>query len=105
MYLRHDSLTGVPTIESFVIASLLYVVLEKARGVLGRDRAWRRQVACGRGRPHTAHRRAVRRSRVVNGLPLVDLERSHFYTNLDLIEGHIYRILARCHYIQCWKSG
>ena len=45
MYLRHDSLTGVPTIESFVIASLLYVVLEKARGALGRDRAWRRQVA------------------------------------------------------------
>ena len=45
MYLRHDSLTGVPTIESFVIASLLYVVLEKARGGLGRDRAWGRQVA------------------------------------------------------------
>jgi cytosine permease len=41
-YYLHASLTGVPTIESFVSAGLLYAVAEKLRANTGRDRRWRR---------------------------------------------------------------
>ena len=42
MYDTGSSLTGVPSIESFVVASLLYALAERARAYGGRDRHWRR---------------------------------------------------------------
>lgn len=42
-YYSHSSLTGVPTIESFVSAGLLYTAAELLRGWSGRDRRWRAQ--------------------------------------------------------------
>ena len=42
LYLTRSSLTGVPTIESFVCAGGLYWGLEKIRAQGGRDRLWRR---------------------------------------------------------------
>jgi hypothetical protein len=41
-YFSHHSLTGDPTIEAFVFASLVYSLLEKLRAVLERERGWRR---------------------------------------------------------------
>lgn len=41
MYFRAASLTGVPTIESFVSASAAYALLEKLRAAAGRSRDWR----------------------------------------------------------------
>jgi len=40
-YYTQSSITGVPAIESFVSASLLYMALEWFRGKTGRDRRWR----------------------------------------------------------------
>jgi purine-cytosine permease-like protein len=40
-YYLHASITGVPTIESFVSAGLLYTVAEKLRAKAARDRRWR----------------------------------------------------------------
>lgn len=40
-YNTHSSITGVPTIESFVSAGLLYTAAEWLRGRTGRDRRWR----------------------------------------------------------------
>jgi len=37
-YYLHASITGVPTIESFVSAGLLYAIAEKLRGMAARDR-------------------------------------------------------------------
>jgi cytosine permease len=42
MYYSHSSLTGVPTIESFVTAGLVYGAAEYARIACARDRLWRR---------------------------------------------------------------
>ena len=39
---RHASWTGVPTIESFVCAALVYLLAEAMRASLARDRTWRR---------------------------------------------------------------
>ena len=44
-YYLHVSLTGVPTIESFVSAGLLYAGSEKLRARTERDRRWRRPSA------------------------------------------------------------
>jgi len=41
-YYLHVSVTGVPTIESFVSAGALYAAAEKLRAKSGRDRRWRR---------------------------------------------------------------
>ncbi|HWG68377.1 MAG TPA: cytosine permease [Steroidobacteraceae bacterium] len=41
LYVGKVSLSGVPTIESFVSAGLVYWVLEKVRARRGRDRMWR----------------------------------------------------------------
>jgi cytosine permease len=41
MYYTHTSLTGVPTIESFVSAGLVYAVAEYLRIPSGRNRLWR----------------------------------------------------------------
>lgn len=41
-YFRHTSLTGIPTIESFVSASVFYTVAELVRVRGGLDRGWRR---------------------------------------------------------------
>jgi cytosine permease len=48
-YYTHSSLTGVPTIESFVSAGLLYMAAELLRGRTGRDRRWRALLDAGRG--------------------------------------------------------
>jgi cytosine permease len=40
-YYLHASITGVPTIESFVSAGVLYAVAEKLRAWAARDRRWR----------------------------------------------------------------
>jgi hypothetical protein len=40
LYFTKTSLTGVPTIESFVSAGCLYLIGEWARRSLGRDRRW-----------------------------------------------------------------
>jgi cytosine permease len=45
MYYTHSSLTGVPTIESFVSASLAYRLAEQVRASYARDRLWRRSAA------------------------------------------------------------
>jgi cytosine permease len=45
MYYTHSSLTGVPTIESFLSAGLAYGAAEYARESCARDRLWRRPVA------------------------------------------------------------
>jgi cytosine permease len=42
MYYTHTSLTGVPTIESFLSAAIVYAAAEYARGWCARDRHWRR---------------------------------------------------------------
>jgi cytosine permease len=42
MYYTHSSLTGVPTIESFLSAALVYAAAEYVRGSCARDRHWRR---------------------------------------------------------------
>jgi cytosine permease len=39
-YFSHHSLTGIPTIEAFVSASLVYGLLEKLRALGKRDRGW-----------------------------------------------------------------
>jgi hypothetical protein len=41
-YYLHVSLTGVPTIEAFVSAGLLYAGAEKLRAKTERNRRWRR---------------------------------------------------------------
>ena len=41
MYWMHVSLSGVPSIESFVVASAVYAAAETARVRVGRDRRWR----------------------------------------------------------------
>jgi cytosine permease len=48
-YTTHSSITGVPTIESFVSAGLLYTAAELLRGRTARDRRWRAVVDSGRG--------------------------------------------------------
>jgi cytosine permease len=45
MYYTHSSLTGVPTIESFLSASLTYGLAEQVRASHARDRMWRRAAA------------------------------------------------------------
>ena len=45
MYFTHSSLTGVPTIESFLTAGLVYAAAEYARGSCARNRLWRRSAA------------------------------------------------------------
>ena len=40
LYFTKTSLTGVPTIESFISAGCLYLIGERARRSLGRDRRW-----------------------------------------------------------------
>jgi cytosine permease len=40
-YYTHSSITGVPTIESFVSAGLVYAAAEWLRGRTGRNRRWR----------------------------------------------------------------
>jgi cytosine permease len=47
-YYLHASLTGVPTIESFVSAGLLYAGAEKLRAMTERDRRWRHRQAPAR---------------------------------------------------------
>ena len=42
MYYTHSSLTGVPTIESFLTAGIVYWGTEHARRICVRDRLWRR---------------------------------------------------------------
>ncbi len=42
MYRTQTSLTGVPSIESFAVAGLLYAAAEAVRERTGRDRRWRR---------------------------------------------------------------
>ncbi|HEV7610373.1 MAG TPA: hypothetical protein VGO37_00680 [Steroidobacteraceae bacterium] len=42
LYFSKVSLSGVPTIESFVSAGLVYWGLEKVRVRRGRDRLWHR---------------------------------------------------------------
>jgi cytosine permease len=42
-YFRHTSLTGIPTIESFVSAGLFYAAAEGLRARRGLDRGWRMQ--------------------------------------------------------------
>lgn len=44
MYYTKSSLTGVPTIESFLSAALTYVATESVRRSCARDRLWRRLV-------------------------------------------------------------
>lgn len=41
LYFTKASLTGVPTIESFVSAALIYFLAERLRRSLGRNRSWR----------------------------------------------------------------
>lgn len=41
MYYTHSSVTGVPTIESFVSAGAIYTLAERIRIPSGRDRLWR----------------------------------------------------------------
>jgi cytosine permease len=45
MYFTSTSLTGVPTIESFLCAALSYLGAEAVRKSLIRDRSWRRAIA------------------------------------------------------------
>ncbi len=45
MYFTNTSLTGVPTIESFLCAALSYLGAEAVRKSLVRDRGWRRAIA------------------------------------------------------------
>jgi len=45
MYFTNTSLTGVPTIESFLCAALSYLCAEAVRKSLVRDRNWRRAIA------------------------------------------------------------
>lgn len=48
-YYTHSSITGVPTIESFISASLLYTAAELLRGQTARDRRWRAVIDSGCG--------------------------------------------------------
>ena len=43
LYLTRSSLSGVPTIESFICGGVTYWALEKLRTNGGRDRLWRQQ--------------------------------------------------------------